>query len=79
MSATTAPELTQLQQQAEAVYSQVSVAPALAETTARRLIEESQSDPTAQVMAMRALALTVRKSAGPNESIKILRDGDSHR
>jgi tetratricopeptide (TPR) repeat protein len=83
MSVTTAPELTQLQQQAEAVYGQVSVAPARAEATARRIIEESHSDPTAQVMAMRALALTVRKSAGPTESIKILRDavriGERHR
>jgi tetratricopeptide (TPR) repeat protein len=83
MSVTTAPKLTQLQQQAAAVYGQVSVAPAQAEATARRLIEESQSDPIAQVMAMRALALTVRKSAGPTESIKILRDairiGDRHR
>jgi CHAT domain-containing protein len=74
MSVTTAPELTQLQQRAEAVYGQVSVAPALAETIARRLIEESGSDPTARVMAMRALALTVRQTAGPTESIKILRE-----
>jgi tetratricopeptide (TPR) repeat protein len=73
MSVTSEPELTQLQQRAEAVYGQVSVAPALAQKVARRLIEESESDPTAQVMAMRALALTVRKSAGPTESIQILR------
>lgn len=85
MSATRARELTQLQQQAEAVYSQVSVAPTLAAATARRLIEESRSrsDPTARVMAMRALALTVRKSAGPTESIKILRSairiGERHK
>jgi tetratricopeptide (TPR) repeat protein len=83
MSVTTAHELTQLQQQAEAVYGQVSVAPAVAEGIARRLIEESQSDPTAQVMAMRALALTVRQSAGPTDSIKILREairiGERHR
>ncbi len=83
MSATTAPELTQLQQRAEAVYSQVSVAPALAETAARRLIEESESDPIARVMAMRALALSVRQSTGPNASITILRDairiGERHR
>jgi len=83
MSATTAPELTHLQQRAEAVYSQVSVAPALAETVARALIEESGSDPTARVMAMRALALSVRQSVGPNESITILRDairiGERHR
>jgi len=83
MSATTAQELTHLQQRAEAVYSQVSVAPALAETVARRLIEESESDPTARVMAMRALALSVRQSTGPNASITILRDairiGERHR
>lgn len=74
MSVGSAPVLTQLQQRAEAVYSQVSVAPALAETIARQLIEEAASDPTARVMAMRALALAVRRSSGPNESIKILRD-----
>ncbi|HEY0870718.1 MAG TPA: CHAT domain-containing protein [Acidothermaceae bacterium] len=83
MSVTTAPELTRLQQRAEAVYGQVSVAPALAETSARRIIEESHSDPTARVMAMRALALTVRQTAGPIESIKILREavrfGERHR
>ncbi len=74
MSVTTQLELTQLQRRAEAVYAQVWVAPARAEGIARRLIDEAGSDPTAQVMAMRALALTVRQSAGPNESIKILRD-----
>ncbi|HTC70150.1 MAG TPA: hypothetical protein VK662_11320, partial [Acidothermaceae bacterium] len=74
MSVTIEPELTDLQQRAQAVYAEVSVAPARAEGVARRLIEESESDPTARVMAMRALALTVRQSAGPNESIKILRD-----
>jgi tetratricopeptide (TPR) repeat protein len=83
MSVTTEPELTDLQRRAEAVYGQISVAPALAEAVARRLIEASQADPTAQVMAMRALALTVRKSAGPTESIKILREairiGERHR
>jgi tetratricopeptide (TPR) repeat protein len=73
MSVTVHPELTQLQRRAEAVYAQVWVAPARAEGIARQLIDEAGSDPTAQVMAMRALALTVRQSAGPNESIKILR------
>jgi tetratricopeptide (TPR) repeat protein len=77
------PELTPLQRRAEAVYAQVPVAPARAEGIARRLIEQAEADPTAQVMAMRALALTVRLSAGPNESIKILRDairlGERHR
>jgi tetratricopeptide (TPR) repeat protein len=76
-------ELTQLQQRAEAVYGQVSVAPARAEAAARRLIEESASDPTAQVMAMRALALSVRQLTGPSQSITILRDairiGERHR
>lgn len=74
MSVSTASALTPLQQRAEAVYGLVSVAPARAEAVARRVIEESEFDPTAQVMAMRALALTVRRSIGPNESIKILRD-----
>ncbi|HZV27179.1 MAG TPA: CHAT domain-containing tetratricopeptide repeat protein [Acidothermaceae bacterium] len=74
MSVTKQLELTQLQRRAEAVYAQVPVAPARAEATARRLIGEAKCDPTAQVMAMRALALTVRLSAGPNESIKILRE-----
>ncbi|HEY3924198.1 MAG TPA: CHAT domain-containing protein [Acidothermaceae bacterium] len=73
MSVTKDPELTQLQRRAEAVYAQVPVAPARAEATARQLIAEAASDPTAQVIAMRALALTVRLSAGPNESIKIVR------
>jgi CHAT domain-containing protein/tetratricopeptide (TPR) repeat protein len=83
MSVTIAPELTQLQRRAEAVYAQVWVAPAHAEGIARQLIDEARSDPTAQVMAMRALALTLRKSAGPTESIKILRSairiGERHR
>jgi tetratricopeptide (TPR) repeat protein len=83
MSVTRQPELTLLQERAEAVYAEVWVAPARAEAAARRLIDESGSDPTAHVMAMRALALTVRQSAGPNESIKILRDavriGERHR
>jgi CHAT domain-containing protein len=83
MSVSGEPELTQLQQRAEAVYAAVWVAPARAEAVARRLIEESESDPTAQVMAMRALALTVRQLTGPSESIKILRDavriGERHR
>src|SRR5450755_196980 len=83
MLVTSHPELTQLQQRAHDVYAQVWVAPARAESVARRLIDESQSDPAAQVMAMRALALTVRQSAGPTESIKILRNairvGERHR
>ena len=83
MSVTTASALTPLQQRAEEVYGLVSVAPARAEAVARRVIEESDFDPTARVIAMRALALTVRRSTGPNESIKILRDairlGERHR
>jgi CHAT domain-containing protein len=83
MSVTSQAELTQLQRRAHDVYAEVWVAPARAEGVARRLIDESGSDPTARVMAMRALALTVRQSAGATESIKILRSairiGERHR
>ena len=71
---TAEPEPTQLQRRAEAVYAQVWVAPDRAKTAAQALIDEATSDPTAQVMAMRALALAVRQSAGPTVSIGLLRN-----
>jgi tetratricopeptide (TPR) repeat protein len=80
---TAEPEPTQLQQRAEAVYAQVWVAPDRAKTAAQAVIDEATADPTAQVMAMRALALAMRQSAGPTVSIQVLRDavrlGERHR
>jgi tetratricopeptide (TPR) repeat protein len=80
---TAEPEPSQLQRRAEAVYAQVWVAPDRAKIAAQGVIDDATADPTAQVMAMRALALAVRQSAGPTVSIQVLRHavriGERHR
>jgi tetratricopeptide (TPR) repeat protein len=73
VTTTAEPAPTELQRRAEAVYAQLWVAPEKAKTAAQAVIAEATSDPSAQVMAMRALALAVRQSAGPTVSINVLR------